>query len=311
MRWFQATAKSGSKSRSTKGRRPSKARSARRLVLESLEGRTLMSASPLSLTTGMAATSGQIMPAVSAAIQSAAPKIQAPAADRIYNVNIPLGGGIISQITNVISELHNVEGAIDSVLAEIPGWHLTADVDKIPTFSGYVSGSIDEAANGALKSASLSVTASADVSASIEGYYGISVFNIGLGATAELDESLTASASYSTSRGWAFGGSLKVSGTLTGSANATAVLWKGDLYAQGNITSIMSVNSSGTVSGSLVLSASVGADIQDYSLSQKTWLVYWNKSIPLGQKSYCYSFNAVSLFQNGVSLEYPCAGVIV
>ena len=311
MRWFQATAKSSCKPRSTKGRRPDKARSTRRLTVESLEGRTLMSASPLSLTTGVTATPGQIMPAVAAAIQSAAPKAQAQAADRIFNVNIQLGGGIISQITNVISELRNMEASIDAVLGEIPGWHLTADVDKAPTFSGRVTGSIDEAANGAMKSASLSITVSADASATIEGYYGVSVFNIGLGATAELDESLTASASYSTSRGWAFGGSLMVSGTLTGSANATVALWKGDLYAQGNITSIMSVNSSGTVSGSLVLSATVGADIQDYSLLQKQWVTYWNHSIPMGQKSYAYSFNAVSLFQSGVTLAFPSAGIIV
>ena len=311
MRWFQATAKNGYKSQSTKGHRPNKARSTRRLTLESLEGRTLMSASPLSLTTGMAATSGQIMPAVSAAIQSAAPKAQAQAADRIYNVNIQLGGGILSQITNVVSELRNMEGAIDSVLSEIPGWYYTADIDKTPTFSGRVTGNIDEASNGTLKSASLSVTVSADVSASIDAYYGISVLHVGLGATAELDESLTASANYSTGRGWAFGGSLMVSGTLRGSANATAVGWMGELYAQGNITSCMCVNSSGTVSGSLVLSASVGADIRDYSYPQKQWVPYWNHSIPLGQRSYGYNFNAVSLFQDGVNLAIPCAGVIV
>ena len=123
MRWFHATAKSGCKSPSTKGRRPGKARSARRLAMERLEGRTLMSASPLSLTTGMAATSGQIMPAISAAMQSAAPMAQA--ADRIFNVNVQLGGGILSQITNVVSELDNMEATIDSVLNEVPGWHPT------------------------------------------------------------------------------------------------------------------------------------------------------------------------------------------
>ena len=108
---------------------------------------------------------GAIMPAISAAIQSAAPTVQTQAADRIYNVNIPLGGGILSQITNVVSELHNMESAIDSVLNEVPGWHLTADIDKTPTFSGHVTGSIDEAANGMLKSASLSLSVSADASA--------------------------------------------------------------------------------------------------------------------------------------------------
>ena len=309
MRWFQATAKSGCKPQSTKARRPGKARSARRLTLESLEGRTLMSASPLSLTTGMAVAPGQIMPAVSAAVQSATPKGQA--ADRIYNVNVQLGGGIFSQITNVVSELNNMESAIDSVLSQIPGCYYTVNVDKTPTFSGSVSGSIDEASNGALKSATLSVTASADASATIDAYYGINVLHIGLGATAELDDTLKATATYTAGRGWAFSGSLKVSGTLTGSINATAVGWKGEVYAQGNITSCMCINSSGTVSGSLVLSATVGADIQDYSYSHLAWATYWNKSLPVGQKSYSYSFNAVPIFQDGVNLEFPGVGYIV
>ena len=235
----------------------------------------------------------------------------AAAADHIYSVNIPLGGGILSQILNVISELQNMENTIDSVLSETPGWHLTADLNSPPTFSGDVSGMIDEAANGTLKSASLGLTVSADASASIEGYCGISVLHVGLGATLDFDESLTASATYSAGRGWTFGGSARVSGTLTGSANATAALWKGELYAQGNITSSMSLNSSGTVSGNLVLSATVGADIQQYSFLQNGWVPFWNQSLPLGQKSFGYSFNAVSLFQDGVNLAYPGAGIIV
>jgi hypothetical protein len=270
-----------------------------------------MSVSPLCLTTGMAASSGQIMPAISAAIQSAAPTAQTQAADRIYNVNIQLGGGILSQITNVVSELHNMESAIDSVLNEVPGWHLTADIDKTPTFSGHVTGSIDEASNGMLKSASLSLSVSADASAAIEGYCGVSVLHVGLGVAAELDENLTASASYSAGRGWAFGGYVMASGSLTGSADATAVGWKGELYAEGNITSCMCVNSSGTVSGSLVLSASVGADIQDYSYLKWQWVPYWNDTIYLGQRSYGYNFNAVSLFQDGVNLAIPGGGISV
>ena len=165
--------------------------------------------------------------------RAASPQLQAPAADRIYSVNIPIGGGILSQITNVVSELQNMENTIDSVLNETPGWHLTADLNSPPTFSGQIRGTIDEASNGMLKSASLSLTVSADASATIEGYCGISVLNVGLATTLDLDESLTASASYSTGRGWIFGGSATVSGTLTGSANATAALWKGELMRRG------------------------------------------------------------------------------
>jgi hypothetical protein len=251
------------------------------------------------------------MPAISAALQSMTPKAQTQATDRIFSVNIQLGGGILSQIMNLASELHNMEGTIDSVLNEIPGWHLTADVDKTPTFSGQVKGTIDEAPNGALKSASLSLTVSADASATIEGYYGVSVLHVGLGATVDLKDSLTASANYSTSHGWAFGGSLTASGTLTGFAEATAVAWKGELYAQGNITSTMWVSSSGTVSGNLILNATVGADIQEYSLQRNQWVTYWNNSFSLGHASYGYSLNAVSLFQNGVNLAVPCGGIIV
>ena len=73
----------------------------------------------------------------------------------------------------------------------------------------------------------------------------------------------------------------------------------------------MSLNSLGTVSGNLVLSAAVGVDIQDYNFLQEAWVPFWNHSIPLGQKSYAYSFNAVSLFQDGVNIEYPGIGNIV
>jgi hypothetical protein len=291
----------------------------RTLRIETLDRREMLSVSPIAMPAGVALDSAHVMPAIMAAAQpagqalaSAAPKGQAQAADRIFNVNIQLGGGILSQITNVVSELNNIEGTIDSLLNEIPGWHLSADVDQTPTFSGQVRGTIDEASNGALKSASLSLTVSADASATIEGYYGISLIHVvGLGATVDLTDSLTASANYSAGRGWAFAGSLTASGTLTGFAESTVVGWKGEIYAQGNITSTMSVNSSGTVSGNLVLNATVGADIQEYSLPQKQWVTYWDKSFSLGRASYGCRFSAVSLFQDGVNLAIPGGGILV
>jgi hypothetical protein len=272
----------------------------------------MLSAAPIHLTTGVAMRPMQLVPALTAAVQSAAPKVQAQAADRIFNVNIQLGGGVLSQVVNLVSELDNLQRNVDSILAEIPGWHLTADIDKVPSFSGYVSGTIDEAANGALKSASLRLTVSADASATIEGYYGISVLHVGLGATAELTASVTASASYSTTRGWTFGGYASLGGSVRGFAEATAGLWMGELYAQGTVSSPLSVGSYGVVSGSVVLGGSVGADIQQYNIFQRQWNTIYDRSLSLGQYSLAhYGFNAVSLFQNAVNIAAPGSGVVV
>ena len=281
----------------------------RTLAIEPLERRELMSVSPIAKTTIAATEPAEIVPAIMAAVQSAAPKASSQATDKIFKVDVQLGGGILSQITNLASELRTMDKAIESILGEIPGWHLTADIDKTPHFSGHVTGMIDEAPNGALKSASLGLTVSADVSATIEGYYGISILHVGIGATADLSESMTATANFSTSHGWAFGGSVTASGSLTGFAEATLAIWKGELYAQGNITSTLAINNSGIVSGNLVLSASVGADIQQYSLPKKQWLVYLDQSYSLGKKSYSCSFTAVSLFQKGV--DQVMSGIVV
>ncbi len=280
----------------------------RTLTLESLERREMMSASPITMTTVAAVKPAAVVPAIMSAVQSAAPKVSSQAADKIFKVDVQLGGGILSQITNLSSELRTMDKAIESILGEIPGWHLTADIDKTPQFSGHVTGTIDKAPNGTLKSASLGLTVSADVSATIEGYYGISVLHVGLGATADLSESIAATANY-TACGWAFGGSVTASGSLKGFADATLAAWKGELYAQGNITSTLAINNSGAVSGNLVLSACVGADIQQYSLLKKQWIVYHDWSYSLGKKSYGYNFNAVSVFQKGV--DQVMSGIVV
>ena len=73
----------------------------------------------------------------------------------------------------------------------------------------------------------------------------------------------------------------------------------------------MSINSFGTVSGNLVLTTTVGADIQQYSLLQRQWVTYWDKSICLGQRSYSYSFIAVPVFQSGVNLAISGSGIAV
>jgi hypothetical protein len=294
-------------------RRTRKNRPSRPFRLEILEGRAMLNASPVSLASSMVVPPAQLAPAIAAAVQSAAPKTQAQAADRVFNVNVQLGGGILSQIMNLTSELHNVEGAVDSVLAEIPGWHLQADVDKVPQFSGHVTGTIDEAANGALKSASLSVSLTADAAATVEGYYGISLVHVvGLGVTADVTANVTASASYSAGHGWTFGGSAKLAASVTGFAESTAAAWKGSLYAQASLTSTMYVGSSGMVTGNTVLSGSVGADIEQYNLAKKEWDPILTDSFSLGQKSFLsYSFDAVTIFQDAVNAAMPGGGIFV
>jgi hypothetical protein len=310
MRWFQSKAKSGDKARSRKTRRSEKARGTRRLAIECLEGRTLMSASPLGVST--ATVAGKIAPAVSAAVQSAAPKVQAPAPDRIFSVNYQLGGGILGQIINLKNEIDGFEQSVDAVLSEIPCWHLEADIDRTPSFSGYISGTIDEASNGALKSASLSLSITGSMPATVEGYYGMGYLNIGLGATVNVADTLNASATYTTGRGWTFGGYDTLSGSLTGFAQATAAIWKGELYSTGNLTSVMTVSPGGIVYGNTVLTGYAGADIQQYNPWNGSWNNIWDNSLRLGQYSLPqFSFNSVALFQDGVSLAAPYSGVIV
>ena len=125
-----------------------------------------------------------------------------------------------------------LEKAVNSVLNLIPTWHLDVDADKPPTFEGHVTGTLDEAPNGALKTASLSVTVSADADATIEGYFGNTFLHVGVGVTAELEGEVAATASYSTSHGWTFGGSVTVTGSLKGFAEETVLAWQGELYAK-------------------------------------------------------------------------------
>ena len=280
------------------------------LRFESLENRRMPSGSTATLSAHIQVNSTSAMPAVMAAANSV--KTNTQAADRLFTVNVQLGGGVLSQIMNLSSEINNMSSAVDSVLGEVPGWHLQADFDDAPQFSGHVTGTVDEAANGTLKTASLSITVSGDFSATIEGYYGISILHIGVGVTANLSGIYTASATYSTSRGWTFAGSGNLSGSLTGFAEETALAWEGELYVQGSVTGSMAINNSGIASGGIVLAGSVGAAVEQYNLLRRSWVPYSGASYSLGQRQLgSFVINVVPFFQDALNIGAYGSGVIV
>ncbi len=289
-------------SRTGRQAQPARRRTARP-ELEGLEDRRLLSATLVSR--ALPAPPVQI-PALLAAVHPAKPPVQAQAADRIFNVDVGLGSGLLNSVLNLTSEIRSMEKAIDAVLAEVPGWHLTANLERTPKLSAHVGGMIDEAANGTLKGASLSLIVSANASASIEGWYGYSLVHIGFGVTVDLSAKVSASASYSPGRGWIFGGRAELSASVKGFAEATLPGWKAEVYAQGSLNSSLFITTTGMVSGNASLSGTVGADLQRYDPQRKKWITVLDASYSLSPFPLPgYTVNTVSLFHSAVSSAVP------
>ena len=208
--------------------------------IEALETRALLSAVPL------------------AAVPAPAP------GDTVIPIHAQVGGTALETILGVATKINSIEQAVDTYLGEIPGWHLTGGIDTTPTYSGSVDGSLDIAANGLLRSATVTLTASADIGAAIEGYYGISVLHVGVGAAADLSANVAATASYVfATNTWSFGGSASLVGYVKGYASATAWPVKGEVYIQGNVNAAAALNAqTGLASASMSVVGSVGADAQ-------------------------------------------------
>lgn len=145
-----------------------------------------------------------------------------------------------------------------------------------------------------------------------EGYYGFSVFHHGIGVTADLTATITTWATYSVGRGWTFGGSTCVSGSLKEFFEETALPLKVEVYVQGSVSGNIPVNSSGVVSGSPVLAGSVGANVMQYNFLRRDWNTFCSHSFSLGQKQLAsLSINVVPIFQDGINSGASGSGVIV
>ena len=122
------------------------------------------------------------------------------AGDRTISVSCQLGSSDITPAVPVVSSLTQIENAVQTVLNSVPGWHLSANVTKAPSYSANVTGAVVVSGTGAVESGTLSVTGNAAVGATIEGYYGYSVLNVGVGVNADLDAGLTGTVTYTPPR---------------------------------------------------------------------------------------------------------------
>ena len=218
----------------------------------------------------------------------------------------------IETVLSAASELSKAVDTVESVLDEVPGWHLEAKVDKTPDFSGDISGFREYASDGSFVSASIQGSVSVDLSASLEGYFGVTFAKIGAGIDADVDNALKVSATY-TPNGWTFGGSDTVTGSIKGLGETTVGWSKGEVYAEADLSNTTSIDSSGLVSGAIVLSGKIGADIQQYDgIFSHEWNTVpgcdWSHS--LGETSLPYSFNLVSLFQHAIAQSDALAGTV-
>ena len=194
-------------------------RNRRLLRIEPLEMCTLMSAAPL------------------AASAATAP------GDTVIPIHAQVNNNALDVVLGVATDINTIEQAVDAYLDEVPGWHLTGDVNKTPTYSGEVDGSLVLGPTGMLQSANVTLTGSASMAASIQGYYGISVLHVGVGTTADLSANVNASASYNLStNAWSFGGSASLTGYVKGSANA--MLWplQGEVYIQAAVSASAAIS---------------------------------------------------------------------
>ena len=191
---------------------------------------------------------------------------------------------------------------IESLLGDVPGFHIQTSIQNEPALGFSLSGDLYFSPTGKLDAVSLTDGISATgLGATIEGYFGLSFLNVGIGVEATVAAGINGTISL-------IGGNLALSeggylsGTLQGFAEATMALWEGKGYVQGTLTANVAASSAGYVSAALTASGQVGVELDSIPLFGGSPSPIWNASYglgsyPLGQ----WSFNIGPLIQSVIN----------
>ena len=277
-------------------------------ALEQLEPRTMMSVTPLCQ--GLPVLHGETSPALHAGKQVG----QSVAHDRIINVNVQLGAGILSSVLNANNQMFELDKVVESILAKVPGLRLSGAPRSALSLSGQVTGVIDLAPDGTFKTATLSLSFSADATTTMQGGFGITGPNVGVGFTDELGVKDTVIASYNNaSHSWSFSSG---PGCVFGSVKlfATDPLSKKQVTGvAGTVSGSLSINpTSGVVTVHPILSGSGGYHTMQYSMPQEQLnAIYTVPVLPGIITLPALNISTATLFQDAMNSVLPGSRIVV
>ena len=189
---------------------------------------------------------------------------------------------IDAQLLQGILQAAQTAQDIESLLGDVPGFHIQTSIQDAPTLGFSLSGDLYFSPTGKLDAISLTDGVSVSgVGATIEGYFGLSFLNVGVGIEATAAAGVNGTVSL-------IDGNLVLSeggylsGTLQGFAEATVALWEGKAYVQGTLTASVAVSSSGYASAALTASGQVGVEVDSVPLFGGSPSPIWNDSYSLG-----------------------------